>query len=155
MNTVQTHPSNIFQWKNIWKLVKKRAITFFTVEDVWDYSRTVFNQGLSPALGLSLSSDALGEEFVVRCRHSLAFSRAYTDFLLSNTCRPCSGISFINLTALVGDLESVWPHKDAALSLRSTTITVSGQLHRYGQANGPTLAEINRYRGWMSSRNGW
>lgn len=36
----------------------------------------------------------------------------------------CSGISFINLTALVGDLESVWPQKETALSLPSTNITV-------------------------------
>lgn len=73
-----------------------------------------FNPGLSPALGLPLSSDALGEEVVVisggrldAVRQALAFSRAHTDFLLLNTRGPCRGISFINPTALVGDLELV------------------------------------------------
>lgn len=37
---------------------------------------------------------------------TLAFSRAHTDCLMSNTRGPCSGISFIILTAPVGDLES-------------------------------------------------
>lgn len=45
MNTVQTHPSNIFQWKTFWKLVKKKAITFFMVEDVGDYNGTVLIKG--------------------------------------------------------------------------------------------------------------
>lgn len=40
MNTVQTHPSNIFQWKTFLE-------AFFMVEDVWDYSGTVLIKGFS------------------------------------------------------------------------------------------------------------
>lgn len=162
-----THQTFTKGKKNFWKLVKKNLLYFLGGRGCGRLQSYSFNHGLSPALGFALSSD---KEFVVISGRLLAagthfvFSRVHTQISCCQThAGRRSGNLFNHLTVLVGDLESVWPHKDAALSLGSTTITVfleqwrfsQGQLHRYGQEYEPTPTEINRYRGWISSRNGW
>lgn len=88
------------------------------VEDMWDYSCTVLIKGF-PLPCSPFSLDALGVVISDRWLDAdthLHFC-ARTDFLLSDTFRPCSGILFINLSALVGDLESVSSHKDVVIKI--------------------------------------
>lgn len=94
MNTVLTSLSDSFQWKTFWKLVKKRAITFFMVEDVWDYSCRVLIKGFPSSPPCPPAPPFIRRPWwrvcgcrwqTVTCRHSLV--RTHTDFPLSHTGR--------------------------------------------------------------------
>lgn len=107
-----------FPVKNLLEACKEESNYFLYGRGYVGLQLHSFNQGLSPAL-LPLSLDALG--VVISDRRLDADTHlhfcARTDFLLSDTFRPCSGILFINLSALVGDLESVSSHKDVVIKI--------------------------------------
>lgn len=85
MNTVPTSLSDSFQWKTFWKVVKKSAITFFMVEDVWDYSCRALIKGYpcppAPPFIRRPWWGVCGCSWrTVACRHSLVCT--HTDFPL-------------------------------------------------------------------------
>jgi len=111
--------------------VESNTLTFFLVEGEWDNSLLNFNQGLSHAASLPWGFPGPETPLVKSMWLYLAVSYMHTHIHTHRTWSPVvrhwearSGISFINLTVLVGDLESVWPQKETALSLTSTNITV-------------------------------